>query len=170
MYGGLAIPNERNKEKERSKLLCLRAWNKYFYLNLLLNTTNISQRICIKQIERDCDRLRTGMPIIPFTFWLVFAGLFVCFQLFGFCLFFSHGIRRTVAHRDSNYWDNTVLIFLSTLFFFQDRVSMCSPGYPDTHCIGQAGLELRDLFASASQCLGLKPYTTIPQEGNCHFL
>jgi hypothetical protein len=41
-------------------------------------------------------------------------------------------------------------------FFFQDRVSLCSPGCPGTHSIDQAGLELRSLPASAFQVLGLK--------------
>jgi hypothetical protein len=39
---------------------------------------------------------------------------------------------------------------------FQDRVSLCSLGCPGTHCVDQAGLELRNLPASASQVLGLK--------------
>jgi hypothetical protein len=41
-------------------------------------------------------------------------------------------------------------------FVFQDRVSLCSPGYPGTHSVAQAGLELRNPPASASQVLGLK--------------
>jgi hypothetical protein len=41
-------------------------------------------------------------------------------------------------------------------FFFQDRVSLCSPGCPGTLSVDQAGLELGDLPASASQVLGLK--------------
>jgi hypothetical protein len=43
-----------------------------------------------------------------------------------------------------------------TLFPPQDRVSLCSPGYPGTHSVDQAGLELRNLPASASQVLVLK--------------
>jgi hypothetical protein len=41
-------------------------------------------------------------------------------------------------------------------FFFRDRVSLCSPGCPGTHSVDQAGLELRNLPASALQVLGLK--------------
>jgi hypothetical protein len=41
-----------------------------------------------------------------------------------------------------------------------DRVSLCSPGCPGTHSVDQAGLELRNLPASASQVLGLKAGTT----------
>jgi hypothetical protein len=39
---------------------------------------------------------------------------------------------------------------------FRDRVSLYSPGCPGTHSVDQAGLELRNLPASASQVLGLK--------------
>jgi hypothetical protein len=28
--------------------------------------------------------------------------------------------------------------------FFQDRVSLCSPGCPETHSVDQVGLKLRD--------------------------
>ncbi|GAB1293583.1 Enkurin domain-containing protein 1 [Apodemus speciosus] len=39
-------------------------------------------------------------------------------------------------------------------------VSLCSPGCPGTHSVDQAGLELRNPPASASQVLGLKACTT----------
>jgi hypothetical protein len=42
------------------------------------------------------------------------------------------------------------------VWFYRDRVSLCSPGCPGTHSVDQAGLELRNLPASASQVLGLK--------------
>jgi hypothetical protein len=41
-------------------------------------------------------------------------------------------------------------------FVFRDRVSLYSPGCPGTHSVDQAGLELRNPPASASQVLGLK--------------
>jgi hypothetical protein len=44
---------------------------------------------------------------------------------------------------------------LSTCLF-GDRVSLDSPGCPGTHSVNQAGLELRNPPASASQVLGLK--------------
>jgi hypothetical protein len=46
--------------------------------------------------------------------------------------------------------------------FFQDRVSLCSPGCPGTHSVDQAGLELRNPPASASRVLGLKVCATTP--------
>jgi hypothetical protein len=49
-----------------------------------------------------------------------------------------------------------LLLFLFVCFlFFRDRVSLCSPGYPGTHYVDQAGLELRNPPASISQVLGL---------------
>jgi hypothetical protein len=38
---------------------------------------------------------------------------------------------------------------------FGDWFSLCIPGCPGTHSVDQAGLELRNLPASASQLLGL---------------
>ena len=36
------------------------------------------------------------------------------------------------------------------LFVFQDKVSLCSAGYPGTHSVDQAGLQIRDSADSAS--------------------
>jgi hypothetical protein len=47
---------------------------------------------------------------------------------------------------------------------FQDRVSLCSPSCPGTHSVEQAGLELRNPPASASQVLGLKACTTTARQ------
>jgi hypothetical protein len=48
------------------------------------------------------------------------------------------------------------------VLFFRDRVSLYGPGCPETHFVDQAGLELRNLPASASQVLGLKACATTP--------
>ena len=53
-----------------------------------------------------------------------------------------------------------LFLFLFLFLFFWDRVSLCSPGCPGTHFVGQAGLELRNSPASASQVLGLKVCAT----------
>jgi hypothetical protein len=45
-------------------------------------------------------------------------------------------------------------------FVFQDSVSLCSPGCPRTHSVDQAGLELRNPPASASQVLELQACAT----------
>jgi hypothetical protein len=63
-----------------------------------------------------------------------------------------------------------VCFFCFVLFFaFRDRVSLCSPGCPGTHFVGQAGLELRNLPAFASQVLGLKACTTTTWQNCGHF-
>ena len=48
-------------------------------------------------------------------------------------------------------------LFLFTLFFTD---LLCSPSCPGTGFVAQAGLELRDVPASASQVLGLKACAT----------
>jgi hypothetical protein len=59
-------------------------------------------------------------------------------------------------------------LFVVFVFVFRDRVSLCSPGCPGTHSVDQAGLELRNLPASASGVLGLKACATTP--GSVYFL
>ena len=50
-------------------------------------------------------------------------------------------------------------LFVCLFLFFQDSVSLCSPG---THFVDQAGLELSNPPASASRVLGLKACVTTP--------
>jgi hypothetical protein len=63
--------------------------------------------------------------------------------------------------------DTLYFIFFFFFWFFRDRVSLCIPGCPGTHSVDQAGLELRNPPASASQALGLK--ATTPGPGWTHF-
>jgi hypothetical protein len=53
-----------------------------------------------------------------------------------------------------------IYIYLFMLLFCFDRASLCSPSCPETHFVDQAGLELRNPPASASQVLGLKACAT----------
>jgi hypothetical protein len=60
------------------------------------------------------------------------------------------GRQRQALHskfQDSQGYVERPCLFL---FVFRDRVSLCSPGCPGTHSVDQAGLELRNLPASAS--------------------
>jgi len=57
------------------------------------------------------------------------------------------------------------LIFLYIFIYFgfsRQGFSLYSPGCPGTHSVDQAGLELRNPPASASQVLGLKACATMP--------
>jgi hypothetical protein len=54
-----------------------------------------------------------------------------------------------------------ILIYL---FWFFETGFLCSPGCPGTHSVDQAGLELRNPPASASQVLGLKACATMPSK------
>ena len=69
-----------------------------------------------------------------------FDFFFVCFFFLFFFLFF----------------------FFFFFLIFRDRVSLCSSGCPRTHSVDQAGLELRNPPASASQVLGLKACAITP--------
>jgi hypothetical protein len=51
---------------------------------------------------------------------------------------------------------NIYLFIYLFILVFRDRVSLYSPGCPGTHSVDQAGLELRNSPASASQVLELK--------------
>jgi hypothetical protein len=50
--------------------------------------------------------------------------------------------------------------------YIRDRVSLYSPGCPGTHSVDQAGLELGNPPASASQVQGLKVCATTVRPGN----
>jgi hypothetical protein len=82
----------------------------------------------------------------------VFVSVWICgvFFVWGFLFWFGF------------------LFFVFCLFVFWDRVSLYSPGCPGTHFVDQAGLELRNLPASASRVLGLKACATTPSE--CVFM
>jgi hypothetical protein len=61
-----------------------------------------------------------------------------------------------------HFHSSQCIIVCLFVLVFQDRVSLCSPGCPGTHFVDQAGLELRNPPASASQVLGLKACATMP--------
>lgn len=85
--------------------------------------------------------------------------------------FYNHQVGRTQWHsaekeiaQGQGHEPVTFFISLSTYFcflVFQGWVSLCSPGCPETSCVDQTVLELRDLSASASQILGLEVCTTM---------
>jgi hypothetical protein len=59
-----------------------------------------------------------------------------------------------------------VVVVVVVVVVVRDRVSLYSPGCPGTHFVDQAGLELRNLPASASQVLELKACATMPRSGS----
>jgi hypothetical protein len=83
----------------------------------------------------------------------VFLGFFFCFVLFfGFFFCFC-------------------FLFVCLFVFSRDRVSLYSLGCPGTNTVDQAGLELRNPPASASQVLGLKAVcaTSVQRPGSLGF-
>jgi hypothetical protein len=101
---------------------------------------------------------------------LYFIYLFILRQIFSLnlCLLYGHQVPQIFLSLPSQNWDyrHALTFCLFGLvwfgFVFWDRVSLCSPGCPGTHSVDQAGLELRNLPASASRVLGLKAHTTTP--------
>ena len=72
----------------------------------------------------------------------------------------GHIPKNLPSHKDicTTMFIETLFVFVFVCFFFQDRVSLCSPCCPGTHSVDQAGLELRNLPASASQVWALKTF------------
>jgi hypothetical protein len=116
-----------------------------------------------------------SFSFLSFSF-LFFSFLFFSFFSFFFCggfrcayllsVFGASGVKH-LWFSHSGYKDlQQVWLFFCFVFVFvfvfRDRVSLCSPGCPGTHFVDQAGLELRNHPASASQVLGLKACTTMP--------
>jgi hypothetical protein len=69
---------------------------------------------------------------------------------------------------DIKYFIANIHLFVYSFMYlfilvFRDRVSLCSTSCPGIHFVHQAGLELRNPPASASQVLGLKVSTTTAQ-------
>ena len=83
--------------------------------------------------------------------------LFLCLLLGTFHYYYYYYYFGVCHHA---WLRNGVGFFV--FLVFQDRVSLCSPGCPGTHFVDQAGLELRNPSASASQVLGLKALATTP--------
>jgi hypothetical protein len=69
--------------------------------------------------------------------WCLFICLFVWLGFFVLFCFFGG-----------------VVIVLGGGWFFQDRVSLCSPGCPGTHSVDQAGLKPRDLLPASQVIKG----------------
>jgi hypothetical protein len=83
------------------------------------------------------------------SFYPHFTLLFVFFFLLAFTLFVVYLF----------FFMHIKFIFL---IFFQDRVSLFSPGCPGTHSVDQARLELRNPPASGSQVLELRHAPPLP--------
>jgi hypothetical protein len=73
-------------------------------------------------------------------------------------------------NKSDSFFEEEVFLFVCFCCFlfvclFWDRVPLYSPGCPGTHSVDQAGLELRNPPASASQVLGWKACATTARLG-----
>ena len=65
----------------------------------------------------------------------------------------SHQPEKLTSVPQWFHWGTIIFVFVFVLVLvFRDRVSLCSPGCPGARSVDQAGLELRDPPASASEC------------------
>jgi hypothetical protein len=98
----------------------------------------------------------------------LFVSFLLLLLLFSFCWVSVYLCWLIVYPLCSSFPTLPASYLRTSSFFFspshppRDRVSLCSPGCPRTHFVDQAGLELRNLPASASQVLGLKACATMP--------
>jgi hypothetical protein len=103
------------------------------------------QRVCIRGLET------TGhvslFSLITTISFKVIKGLSLVRNFFLFCFFLGF-----------------LFLFFFVVVVVVLRNPLCSPGCPGTHSVDQAGLELRNLPASASQVLGLKACATTAQQ------
>jgi hypothetical protein len=75
----------------------------------------------------------------------------------------SHATPHGVLWRHQTYVQHLFcFVLFCFVFVFWHRGSLCSPDCPGTHSVDQAGLELRNPPASASQILGLKGVPPLP--------
>jgi hypothetical protein len=81
-----------------------------------------------------------------------------------------HAKKRIVFWEAKGQILSCLFVCLFVCLFFQDRISLCSPGCPGTHSVDQAGLELRNPPASASQVLGLKACATTTWRDRYYFM
>jgi hypothetical protein len=74
----------------------------------------------------------------------------------------KHLVQSTkiLLNKNINVWFFVCLFVFWFVLYFHYRVSLCSPGCPGINSVDQAGLELRNSPASASQALGLKACAT----------
>jgi hypothetical protein len=110
-----------------------------------------------------------GLPHLIFSILSPSVSLqILCPSLFSqILLHFIHGsreLKQPVSHKHNHFSEHSCFssfwLFVCLFVCFQDRVSLYSPGCPGTHFVDQAGLELRNPPASASQMLGLKVCST----------
>ena len=74
----------------------------------------------------------------------------------------SKVVLQVCSNRRVFPWLHIFFCLFVLFCFFEDWVSLCSPGCPGPHFLNQAGLELRNPAASASGVLGLKACATTP--------
>jgi hypothetical protein len=71
-----------------------------------------------------------------------------------------HWRKGLKVNEKYTFFSPSFLPFYFFVFFLRHRVPLCSPGYFRTHSEEKAGLQMRDLPASAPRVLGSKVCAT----------
>jgi hypothetical protein len=137
--------------------ICLEAvfccWHLFFVFIFFINKSFLFLKICfiyITTLELSSDTSEEGIRSHYRLLWATMWLLGIEHRSFG----------RAVSAL--NHWAiSPALVFIPPPTP-PSRVSLYSPGCPGTYFVGQAGLELWNLPASASRVLGLKACTTTP--------
>jgi hypothetical protein len=115
--------------------------------------THLSSTYCCFKAESHVDQASLKLCVAGDDLEAFFLSLFLSFSLSFFLSFFLPSFLPSFL---------SFSFFFFSFLIFRDRVSLCSPGCPGTHSVDQAGLELRNPPAPASQVLGLKACATTP--------
>jgi hypothetical protein len=91
----------------------------------------------------------------------IFLNRFLNIILLDSAWFLNTLVNLLILWWDAYFYFTFYFFVCLFVFVFRDRVSLYSPGCPETHSVNQAGLKLRNQSASASQVLGLKVCATI---------
>jgi hypothetical protein len=93
------------------------------------------------------------------------------FVLFQYCVSYSgaicnfHKKQLAVTFLLGLCWIYKPM-FICLFSIFWDRVFLCSPGWPGTHCEAQAGLKLECSYLS-HEVLGCRPVPPCPRSSSC---
>jgi hypothetical protein len=89
-----------------------------------------------------------------FNVYMCVSGICVCFSVYNVCVCVVYVCISVcvmcICMGVCVMHSHVKCLFFFFFLVFRDRVSLYSPGCPGTHSVDQAGLELRNLLASAS--------------------
>jgi hypothetical protein len=105
---------------------------------------NLTCYICLKSILIFC---RTEFLCLVLQLWQKSVELLCVLRLILIMWIFSLACRYDRINSTFH-----LVLDCSVIFFFWDRILLCSPGWSGIHCVPCTGLELRTLLLQPLQC------------------